>query len=214
MNSKQYNQAHHTPFGSGLLATLIGRQGDTPSAFDLLKGISLPTHIMKRLLPETALILNTLMKPTLFIPENTIEISEIYVPGHVRSYIIISLGRHVGHYKAVIKDQFLSPLHAQMMTIPFQIGFAPTCWTNVIDIMLEKEPGNARCHCLCIIALFDQAKRILVGRKLIHHMADTLMMPSMQYGSTPGKQYLSAVLKKILAHDYVRLTKTTAAFIS
>jgi hypothetical protein len=108
-------------------------------------------------------------------------------------------------YKALLKDLFLSTLHAQMMTIPFRIGFAPTRWTNIVDIMLEKEPGNARCHRLCIIALFEsdfnQAKRILIGRKLIHHMADTLMTPSMQYGSTPGKQCLSAALKKILAHD-------------
>jgi hypothetical protein len=59
MSSKQYNQAHHTHFGSGQLASLIGCQGDTASALDLLNGISLPANVMNRLLPETALILNT-----------------------------------------------------------------------------------------------------------------------------------------------------------
>jgi hypothetical protein len=52
-----------------------------------------------------------------------------------------------------------------------------------------------------------------VGQKLIHHIAKTLMTPTMQYGSNLGKQCLSAVLKKILAHDYVCLTWTTAAFM-
>jgi hypothetical protein len=35
----------------------------------------------------------------------------------------------------------------------------------------------------------------------------------MQYGSVPGRQCLSAVLKKVLCHDHVRFTKTTASFI-
>ena len=158
MNSKQYNQAHHTPFGPGQLATLIGHQGDTPSALDLLKGVSLPTNIMDRLLPETVSILNTVMEPTLILPNNKIEISEDDFKSTYRvlheAMSSSSSGRHVGHYKVVIKDPFLSTLHAQMMTIPFQIGFVPTRWTNVVDIMLEKDPGNARCHRLHIIALF------------------------------------------------------------
>jgi hypothetical protein len=44
-------------------------------------------------------------------------------------------------------------------------------------------------------------------------MHDWEMTPPMQFGSTPGKQCLSAVLKKVLTHDYVRLTKTSAAFM-
>jgi hypothetical protein len=39
------------------------------------------------------------------------------------------------------------------------------------------------------------------------------LLPDMQYGSVPGKQCLSAVLKKVLSHDYIRLMKTAGAFI-
>jgi hypothetical protein len=39
------------------------------------------------------------------------------------------------------------------------------------------------------------------------------MNSEMQHGSRPGKQCLSAVLKKVLSHDLVRITKQTAAFI-
>jgi hypothetical protein len=83
--------------------------------------------------------------------------------------------------------------------------------------MLEKESGNAQCNRLCILALFEnnfnQAKHIIIGRRLMHHLEDFDMLSPMQDGSRPGRQCISAVLKKVLAHDYVRLTATTAAFI-
>ncbi len=103
------------------------------------------------------------------------------------------------------------------MSFPFVHGFAPDRWKRVTDIMLEKEQGNSRCHRLRILALFEkdfnQAKRIVIGRRLMHHLEDFDMLSPMQDGSRPGRQCISAVLKKTLAHDYVRLTATTAAFI-
>jgi hypothetical protein len=39
------------------------------------------------------------------------------------------------------------------------------------------------------------------------------MLPEMQQGSHPDKQCLSAVLKKVLSHDIIRMTKCAAAFI-
>jgi hypothetical protein len=39
------------------------------------------------------------------------------------------------------------------------------------------------------------------------------MLSDMQLGSRLGKRCISAVLKKVLAHDYLRLTKQTAAFV-
>jgi len=108
-------------------------------------------------------------------------------------------------------------MHAQMMSLPFQAGFAPDRWTRVTDIMLEKEANNPRCHRLRILALFESdfnhAKRVIIGRRLLHHMKDQGMLPGMQHGSVPGKHCLSAVLKKVLSHDHLRLTKTGGAFI-
>lgn len=88
---------------------------------------------------------------------------------------------------------------------------------RVRDIMLEKEHSNSRCHRLQILALFEsdfnQAKRLVIGRRLMHHLEDFEMVSPMQDGSWPGHQCISAVLRKVLAHDYVRMTVTTAAFI-
>jgi len=126
-------------------------------------------------------------------------------------------GRHIGHYKAAIDDPTLVNLHSTMMSIPFTAGFAPQRWTKVTDIMLEKEAVNPRCYRLRILALFESdlnhAKQILIGRHLLYHMKDKGLLPPMQHGSVSGKHCLSAVLKKVLSHDHLRLTKTTGAFI-
>jgi hypothetical protein len=59
MNIKQYNQAQDTPFGSGVLADIIGHNGDTPAAKALLGGL-LPEQILSSLMPETVWVLKTL----------------------------------------------------------------------------------------------------------------------------------------------------------
>jgi len=83
--------------------------------------------------------------------------------------------------------------------------------------MLQKEEGNSCCHHLWIIALFEsdlnQAKRIIIGRKLLHHFEDSNSIGNMEYGSCPGKQCQSAVLQKVLIHDITCLTWQPAAFI-
>ena len=219
INSAQYHQAHTTPFGSGPLADMIGRRGDTPTSQELLRG-TLPPEMPPSLLPETLRVLHSLAQP---VPQ--LGGSAVLTPAEFKAtYSVASeqtssspSGRHIGHYKAVLQDPQLVQLHSQMMSIPFQVGFAPDRWTKVTDIMLEKEPGNPRCHRLRILALFESdlnhAKRVIIGRRLLHHMHDFGLLPEMQYGSVPGKHCLSAVLKKVLCHDHLRITKRSGAFL-
>jgi hypothetical protein len=95
--------------------------------------------------------------------------------------------KNIGHYKAILKNPNMVTFHSIMMSIPFQVGIAPDRWTRVTDIMLEKDAGNPRCHRLRILALFEgdfnQAKRILLARKLSHHAEDNNLVPTMQFGS-------------------------------
>jgi hypothetical protein len=219
INSAQYNQAQHTPFGSDPLENLFGHKGDTPTAEALLNG-TLPAQLSLDMMPETLQILHSLAQQNPWADGIATILPEDFIQSYKtakESTLSSPLGRHIGHYMAAIRDQELSELHATMMSIPFDMGFAPTRWSKVTDIMLEKEENNPCCHCLHILALFESdlnhAKRIIIGRCLMHHMCNKHMLPAMQHGSIPGKQCISAVLMKVLSHDYLRVTKTAGAVI-
>ena len=44
-------------------------------------------------------------------------------------------------------------------------------------------------------------------------MNDNAMLPTMQHGSVPGRHCISAVIKKVLSHDHLRVTKRNGAFL-
>jgi len=126
-------------------------------------------------------------------------------------------GRHLGHYKVAAEHTDIMEVYTEMMQIPHLAGISPNCWNNVIDVMLEKNPGHWRIHWLQIVALqesdFNQCNRLAIGRPLLWHLEDTGLIPEMQYGSRPKKICLSAVLNKVLTFEVLRYAKDTMAFI-
>jgi hypothetical protein len=96
-------------------------------------------------------------------------------------------------------------------------GFSHPRVQKIIDIMLEKTPGDPKSHRLQIIALlesdFNQENRLLIARPLTWLLKDNDVIPDMQHGSRSGKLCQSAVLNKQLVFDITRHTKETTAFI-
>jgi hypothetical protein len=106
INKAQYHQAHHTPFSSGPLASLIGRRGDTATAKTLLSGL-LQHQVLDHLFPETVRILHTLATPAPTLMQATAEITHETVISAYKNLREDSSSspssRHVGHYKAACK---------------------------------------------------------------------------------------------------------------
>jgi hypothetical protein len=161
---------------------------------ELLQG-SFTVDPTEALLPETHSMLRRLSTPlnncTPFPTKiSTDEFQATYSIVKKKTSSSVS-GRHVGHYKAAAHNEEISSIHAAMMSFPYTVGFSPKRWRKIVDVMLEKEPGNPKIHRLRIIALiesdYNQSQRILLARRLSHRMEDLKLIPNMQYGSRSGK---------------------------
>jgi len=159
VNTKQYNQAaQNTPFGSGYLLQQFGMILEGKAADDLLQG-SFSVDPEVNPLPETHRMLkrlsipleNCTLLPTIITHE---EFQSTYSIVKERTSSSVS-GRHVGHYKAAAQDDNHSSIHAAMMSLPYTVGFSPMRWRKIVDVMLEKEPGNPKIHRLRIITLIE-----------------------------------------------------------
>jgi hypothetical protein len=103
------------------------------------------------------------------------------------------------------------------MSIPTFTGHSPERWHQIVDIMLEKKPGDRRIHRLRIIAVqesdFNQVNRLALGRPIQHKLEDSGILPDIQHGSRSSKQCHSAVLNKVLTFEIHRYTKQPIAYI-
>jgi hypothetical protein len=204
------------------LASYLGYKADTVGAQHLSEGTPLPPEIRDQLLPETQAIFSTLA--SLAKPHNP-TITPIITPEQFKScYQVMDertssspSGRHLGHYKAARLSEELTKLHSTMMSIPLSAGFSPTRWQQIIDVMIEKQPGDHRIHRLRIVALqesdFNQCNRLAIGRPL-QKLIETLgLAPDMQHGSRASKLCHSAVLNKQLTFEIHRYQKHPLVYI-
>jgi len=221
-NARQYHQAHSTPCGVEPLASYLGYKADTEGARHICEGATLPPEISEQLLPETQAIFTTL---TSLAKAHNPTISPLIQPEQFKScYKAMDertssspSGRHLGHYKAATLSEELTKLHSAMMSIPLSAGFSPTRWQQIIDVMIEKQPGDHRIHRLRIVALqesdFNQCNRLAIGRPLQHLVEKLELAPDMQHGSRASKLCQSAVLNKQLTFEIHRYQKHPLVYI-
>jgi len=157
-NTSQYNQACVTPFSVEPLLSYFGTDSNTPGVDQLMAGEELPLETTRTLLPETVAILETIRTlpqyPKMLVNNviNTDAVKALYgvLPEKMSSS---PSQRHIGHYKAMVQDASLTDRITKMIAIPNMIGYSPLRWRKIVDVMLEKSPGDTRIHRLRIVAL-------------------------------------------------------------
>jgi hypothetical protein len=221
-NARQYRQAHSSPFCSKPLLSNFGYCVENQGSKDLVSGTVPPAHIMNILLPETQNICTTLAN---FHQQITLEKQRGISPeAFVSLYIALDertssspSERHLGHYKAANQAETLARIHSQLMSIPNITVHSPIRWYLIVDIMLEKRPGDHRIHRLKIIALqesdFNQVNHLALGRPVQHKLEDSGLLPDMQHVSCSSKQCHSTVLNKVLTFEIKRYMKQPIAYI-
>jgi hypothetical protein len=89
-------------------------------------------------------------------------------------------GRHLGHYPAILKSDGLKAdsdkslamassrdeiwkIHHQMFDYGIQNANCFTWWKQIVNAMIEKEPGNTSINQLCVIHLYKNDYNLLIG---------------------------------------------------
>jgi hypothetical protein len=89
-------------------------------------------------------------------------------------------GRHLSHYHALLKPDGINPAdddsndldsarsavwsaHHSLLQYSLRHGYCFNRWTQVVNAMIEKEPGDPRIHRLRVIHLYEADYSLLLG---------------------------------------------------
>ena len=134
---------------------------------------------------------------------------------------------HLGHGKAYYAAHDLDPTspeaeefesnrnkiirgHLTLLNYAIKFGYTYERWMNIVNALLEKDPGSPKIHRLRVIHLYEWDYNLLLcvkWRALLHHVVDAQSLNSACYGATPGKSSLDPVFIKELEYEIVRLTR-------
>ena len=75
--------------------------------------------------------------------------------------------------------------HHKVLQYAIKHGYCFKRWQQVVNAMIEKEPGDPRIHRLRVIHLYEADYSLLLGlhfRKLMHHCEDNHLLNPRCYG--------------------------------
>lgn len=152
-------------------------------------------------------------------------------------------GPHLGHYKAILApDETIAEHSQQMDALPthkrkephhgtarigdsvltgmanlvsycHRSGTPLDQWLNIINVMLEKIPGNPRIDKLRVIHLFDAlwnwSLGIIWNQRLQQQAEKRHLLHDGQWGSRKGRNSIDVVLLKQFTYETARLSRTS-----
>ncbi len=136
-------------------------------------------------------------------------------------------GRHLSHYHALLKSDGLSPeddafdeidgsrravwsAHHSILQYSLRHGYCFNRWNQVVNAMIEKEPGDPRIHRLRVIHLYEADYSLNMGiqfRRLMHHCEDKKLLNPGCYGCRPARTAHDPVVIEVLQMDYTFATR-------
>ena len=117
-------------------------------------------------------------------------------------------GLHFGVYKAAVKDETLSDIHARQLTMIAQSGVYPVRWSKSMQILMQKRAGkevdmtNLR-YLQLFEADFNQYKQKFIGKVAMENLANLGLLPE-EHGSRRGSTATDSSLDVTLTVDVSR----------
>ena len=136
---------------------------------------------------------------------------------------------HLGHHESLIKPLTDDPKTVDAETllleeqrkimVEAQIDMMNSCiknrcalerWKNIINLMMLKEAGDCKIHCLRVMHLPEADFNLSLAvkwRKLMHHAVDNHSLNNSQHGGIPGKDSIAHALVQQLQCETTRATR-------
>ncbi len=223
-NQNHFSQAHGTPFTTDPLQATVGYKANGYSVDLILSG----SYEESTLTPVTSLLVKHLQART----TNTINgaITKEDVLGKLRNWhestTTSPSGLHLGHYHCMWKKPTIPPgepardriiaqqdqlLQATVSLLNYAIRFQHTFrrWTKVVNVLLQKDPGNPRIHRLRIIHLYEADYNLLLAvkwRQAMYNAEQHNILNDGLYGSRPGRSAHDPALLEVLQHEIYRMS--------
>jgi hypothetical protein len=180
-NRRHFGQAHGAPFTMAPLTDLINWQADTDVAKLILKG----EYSNDELDDVTQLLLQHCEATTQLDSISTrLTLDEFIGKNRVwrENTSTSPSGRHLGHYKTLIKPITIAcepweqdtieagriallQAHLHIITYCVTHGYSLQRWQHVVNVMILKEAGDHRIHRLRVIHLFEADYSLILSVK-------------------------------------------------
>ena len=226
-NQAHFGQAEGTPFTRPPFTVDVGYKADGYAADLILNG-----QIEYRTIDTaTQLLVKHLQSRTTQGLEGKLTPNDVLgkLQNWKESTTTSPSGLHLGHYHCIWKDTKIptdDPAHEEMKQLQAQLlrlttsqlnyaikfGYAYKRWRTVVNVMLQKDPGNPRIHRLRVIHLYEADYNLLLATKwrhAMHHAEKNLLLNDGLYGSRPGRSAHDPALIEVLQHEIYRMSMKT-----
>jgi hypothetical protein len=136
-------------------------------------------------------------------------------------------GIDLGHYNALIRPHNVplnteagqeiegmrkALLHAHVVIINYALkfGYSYKRWKVVVNIMIQKDPGNIKIHRLRVIHLYEADYNLILGvkwREAMHLAEDNKLLNDSQYGGRPGRNAHDPVFIEVMQAEICRTSR-------
>lgn len=223
-NRQHFSQAEGTPFTQQPLQADVGYKADGYAANLILSGQIDYTSTSA----ATSLFIKHLQTKTVTVLDGTITEEDVLQKlQHWDERTSTSpSGIHLGHYHCTWRDPQMNPadpardivlkyqkmlLKAIVSLLNYALKFGHTFdrWTKIVNVMLQKDPGNPRIHRLRIIHLYEADYNLMLAvkwRQALHHAEDHKLLNSGLYGSRPGRSAHDPAFLEVMQNEIYRMS--------
>jgi hypothetical protein len=212
-NRRSFRKASTSPFGHGLIHDVLGFNGLTPQATQLLNGV-FPAEWAGRSDVMTTFLQKLARPPSDIPPIDTNITTKVFKQGISawrESTSTSPSGRHLGHYKALLQDDDLLLPIIELVQLSILHGIALDRWKKSVTVMIEKIASFPVITKLRVIHLFEAdynlVLKLLWGKRLMKHANKYNLINEQQFARKSCTALQPAMLRE-LVFDLCRQTKT------